>query len=225
VKHSVYDDPDFITAEVANGGHRDVIGGLWEPLGELQLSFLCERGLRPDHRLLDLGCGSLRLGRLAIPFLDAHRYFGLDSNASLIEAGRALELDDAGRQKAPETAFACNPDFDVAFVKQPVDVAIAQSVFTHLPINYLRRCLVQLAPWMKVGGTLYATYFELPDGAVLTEPYSHTPGGIVTHDYRDPYHYRAADLEWAATVGPWRFERLGDWSHPRGQLMAAFHRL
>lgn len=223
--HSFYDDPGLIAAETAKGRHRELIGGLWDEMGRLQFDFLRARGLTPASRLLDIGCGSLRLGALAIPWLNAGGYFGLDPNPELIAAGRAHELDDEGRIRAPESAFACNPDFDVSFVGAPVDMAIAQSVFTHLPLNHLRRCLTQLAPWMKPGGVFYATYFELPDDQPLHRPWTHSPGGVVTHDWQDPYHYRAADIAWAVGDSPWRHERIGGWNHPRAQFMAAFHRV
>ncbi|MGG6294672.1 hypothetical protein ACQ4M4_09620 [Leptolyngbya sp. AN02str] len=46
--------------EIKAGKHRQFIGGLWEELGQLQFDFLKENGLLPEHRLLDMGCGSLR---------------------------------------------------------------------------------------------------------------------------------------------------------------------
>jgi cyclopropane fatty-acyl-phospholipid synthase-like methyltransferase len=43
-----------------------LIGGLGELMGDHQLQFLVDQGLKPEHRLLDIGCGSLRLGVKAI---------------------------------------------------------------------------------------------------------------------------------------------------------------
>jgi hypothetical protein len=42
---SRYYDADAITRAVAEGRHRDVIGGLWDEMGELQLDFLRANGL------------------------------------------------------------------------------------------------------------------------------------------------------------------------------------
>ncbi len=55
---SNYDDPDFVSGQVKAGQHREVIGGLWDEMGQLQLEFMRLHGLLPQHRLLDLGCGS-----------------------------------------------------------------------------------------------------------------------------------------------------------------------
>jgi hypothetical protein len=60
--HSMYYDQRGLAERVSNGEHRAVVGGMWDELGALQLDFLRARGLRPDSRLLDIGCGSLRLG-------------------------------------------------------------------------------------------------------------------------------------------------------------------
>ena len=54
--------------------------------------FLVESGLRPEHRLCDFGCGALRLGVWAIPYLDAGHYFGIDSHLESLEAAAAYEI-------------------------------------------------------------------------------------------------------------------------------------
>jgi hypothetical protein len=77
---------------------------------------------------------------------------------------------------------------------------------------------------MRPSGVFYATFFELPDGSPSSEPLRHDPGGHVTHGAADPYHYRVADLVFAARNLPWSTLYIGDWKHPRGQRMLAFVR-
>lgn len=222
---SSYYDIDSIRRAVEEGRHREVIGGLWKEIGEHQLRFMIEQGLKPSHRLLDVGCGSLRLGALAIAWLDPQRYFGSDLSADLIAAGRERELDDHLRDRAPPEHFSVSDDFDFTFLPEAIDFAIAQSVFTHLPLNHLRRCLSKLAAHMRPGGRFFVTYFDCPIGENLQQPLLHSPGGIVTHDFKDPYHYRENDLAWAIDRSPWRLDIIGGWGHPRDQRMAAFVRL
>lgn len=221
---SSYYEAATIQTAVSEGRHREIIGGLWDEMGQRQLDFLIDRGLRPEHRLLDIGCGSLRLGARAIPYLEPHRYFGTDINEALVRAGHREELSPVSQACAPLSQFAFGPDFDFDFLPQPVDFAIAQSVFTHLPLNHLRRCLGRLAPHMVPGGRLFVTYFECVEGQELLGPIHQPPAGVVTHDHRDPYHYRLSDLEWAIDRAPWHFEPIGDWGHPRGQRMVAYER-
>src|SRR5687768_5060480 len=54
-------------------------------MGATQFNLLCTLGLRANHNLLDVGCGSLRAGRLFIMYLDENRYFGTEPNEWLIE--------------------------------------------------------------------------------------------------------------------------------------------
>lgn len=228
--HNIYYDEKGVRDAVVAGRHRDLIGGVWEEMGSRQQQFLVEHGLRPHHRLLDIGCGSLRLGVHAIGYLEQGHYFGTDISGDLIEAGYRSELTDALQAKAPRSQFAVSDDFEFGFLPQPVDVAIAQSVFTHLPLNHLRRCLAKLSNHIVSGGRFFVTFFECPAGKDIQSPIKQSSGdslfnaGVVTYDYKDPYHYRISDLEWAADPNVWSLEVIGDWGHPRGQQMAAYVR-
>ena len=58
----------------------------------MQFSLLTALGLREDHSLPDIGCGSLRASRLFIVYLRPGRYFGLEPERWLIEEGIRQEL-------------------------------------------------------------------------------------------------------------------------------------
>lgn len=51
---------------------------LRQPRGEQLLAALRSVGLRPEHRLVDFGCGSLWTGEVFMSFLDPGHYIGLD---------------------------------------------------------------------------------------------------------------------------------------------------
>jgi len=221
---NVYEDPTIVAAEIAGGRHRELIGGLWDEMGPHQLAFLKSQGLEPGHRLLDIGCGALRLGTHAVAYLNAARYFGSDISESLMRAGYDFELDAQGRVKTPWSHFRASADFEFPSPGGLFDYAIAQSVFTHLPLNHLRRCLAQLAPRIAPGGRFFVTYFECGEDQDLSSTLVQ-PGGVVqTRDTMDPFHYRLDDLIWAIDRAPWTFEPIGDWGHPRGQMIAAYRR-
>jgi hypothetical protein len=97
---SAYDDVDGIRIVVSRGEHRDVIGGLWDQLGQLQFDYMIREGLKPHHKLLDIGCGSLRGGIHFIRYLDAGNYIGTDPNMSLLDAGYEIELGSSGLKNA-----------------------------------------------------------------------------------------------------------------------------
>lgn len=222
---SKYDDPAAVRATVAAGRHRGLVGGLWEEVGRLQLDFLRRAGLLPHHYLLDVGCGSLRGGIRFVPYLDPGHYFGIDINDSLIEAGYAQEVEPAGlAARLPRANLACVADFDASGFGRRFDMALAQSVFSHLGFNRIRLCLERLAPAIVPGGTFFATCFALPEGRPTGEPFTHPPAGVTTYGDRDPFHYRFEDFRFAARGLPWQVEVIGDWGHPRGQQMLAFRR-
>ncbi|MEE4212745.1 MAG: class I SAM-dependent methyltransferase [Parvularcula sp.] len=221
---SHYDDHRQMAARVARGEHRVAIGGLWQELGALQLSFLKARGLRTTDRLLDLGCGSLRGGVHYVGYLNPGRYYGLDLSQALLDAGYNIELAQAGLQdRCPKENLLADDNFRAERFGVEFDKAIAVSVFTHMSLNKIRQALEKLAPVMRPGGVFYATTFECPEDRLTGDPLVH--GEITTYPDRDPYHYRPSDLEHAAKGLPFRVRRIGDWGHPRGQFMTAFERL
>ena len=226
MKPSAYYDPDAVSREVNEGRHRAAIGGLWEEMGQFQLEFLKGQGLRPHHKLLDVGCGALRFGHLAVDYLDATHYYGQDLSAEIIEAGYSKELNEAQHLKLPRTNLAANADFDFSHVAKPVDFAIAQSVFTHLPFNHIRHCLTKLQPHMASGGVFYATYFECPSQHDVAKPYPQAGAidgePVVTTSLNDPYHYQMADFNFAVLGLNWQIEKVTSFNHPRGQKVLKF---
>jgi SAM-dependent methyltransferase len=212
-------------AELAAGAHREFVGGLWEKVGLLQFDFLVQRGLRPDMRLLDVGCGCLRGGVHFIRYLELGHYFGIDVNQSLLTAGYEVELPAAGLQKRlPRHHLLATAGFEGWRFGEVFDFALAQSVFTHLPLTWLRRCLEELARCMRRGGQLYITYFECPSDWPPLLPRTYEPHGGTTFPDRDPFHCRVDELRDCARELPWRFEPIGAWGHPRSQHMALYVR-
>ena len=203
---SEYYNTHVIARRVAFGEHREVIGGLWDDIGQLQFEYLVSAGLLPEHRLIDIGCGCLRGGVHFVRYLAPGNYVGVDRNNSLLDAGYNIELAEVGLQdRLPRENLICVENFDFARTGGNFDFALAHSVFTHLPSNHIRRCLTRLAEVMRVGGVFFATFFELPRGAVASEPYCHSPGDVTTYDDADPYHYWLSDMFYATSKLPGGF--------------------
>ena len=129
--------------------HREYVGGLWDEIGRLQFEFLRARGLKPAHRLFDVACGSLRAGVHFIPYLNADRYFGLDRNSDLIQAGTERELNPRDfHDKRPN--FVVSGAFEFEKFGVTADIALAQSLFTHLRrTQSLRACESCVIPSRK----------------------------------------------------------------------------
>jgi SAM-dependent methyltransferase len=222
---SMYHDPEAIGAAVAEGRHRDIVGGAWDEIGALQASILKVHGLRPAHRLLDIGCGSLRGGIHFVQYLEPGNYWGTDLNLSLIEAGYEREIlaKNLGH-RLPRSNLRQGGNFDFTQFGPAFDYLLAFSVFTHLPFNAIRVCLERTLDVTKPGARFLATMFEIP----ASEPsWKDQPqqDGITTHGASDPYHYRPEDLFYAAAGLPWAVTHVGEFGHPRGQRLVIFDRI
>ena len=219
-----YADKSIVDDLVQRGRHRQLIGGMWEELGKLQTDFLIAQGLKPHHRLIDVGAGSLRAGVPLTAYLDPHNYYGIDLHDDLLQAGLEREIEPAGLgAKLTARNLHATGVFDVSPFGVRFDYGIAQSVFTHMALSHLTDCLNALAPYFVDGGRYYVTYFECPEDAPIDVPYTHETGGIVTHGDQDPFHITQSGLHDLTPEG-WRLEIIGNWNHPRDQRMALFHR-
>jgi len=202
--------------------HREAVGGEWETIGKLQFDFLVAQGLRPEHNMLDVGCGSLRGGLHFVRYLERGHYVGLDVSADLLEAGKR-ELADAGLADKEATLVHTNK-FDVTQLGRTFDYALAQSVFTHLPLNPIIRCLVMMDRYLTPAGRFYATFFENPEGKRNLDPVPHGTDVRTSHFDRDPFHYDVETMRWACEGLNLVCEYIGDWGHARGQRMLCFRR-
>ena len=197
--------------------HRKAVGGLWDTIGQLQFDLLVREGLEPRHRLLDIGCGSLRGGVHFIAYLDVGHYAGVDKSVERLRAGREVELARAGLvAKAPVLEVV--DDFDFARLGGTFDYAVALSLFTHLPLELIRTCLAKLDDVLVCGGRLYATFLELErDDERRTVERSERLYA------KDPNFWFAFDELRAACGGTsLEAEYIGDWGHPRDQKLAVF---
>ena len=74
----------------------------YDLIAALSFALLAAAGIRETHRVADLGCGSLRVGRLLIPYLRPGHYYGMEPNRWLVEEGIDREVGrDLVRIKRP----------------------------------------------------------------------------------------------------------------------------
>ena len=221
---SRYYDKAVFEPAMRAGLYRELVGGSWDEIGQLQLDFLVARGLMPHHRLLDVGCGSLRAGVKLVRYLDPGHYAGIDLHESLLDAGYDIELVNEGlSHKLPRSNLWADGEFDFSWCPMQIDFALAQSVFTSLPLNFLRVCLERLPLFVIPGGKFFVSIFEIPDDHPTHKPYRH-PSGLISQGAREPYHYRFADMEYCCRSLPWLAVKVGDWAHPLSVRMVQFDR-
>jgi cyclopropane fatty-acyl-phospholipid synthase-like methyltransferase len=105
---------------------------------EFQIEFLRSAGLRPEHYLLDIGCGTLRGGIPIIQYLERSHYYGTEVRAEVL-AEAYNELEEAGIDKDP--ILILSKDVSKLDLGQAFNFVWAYSVLIHLSDEVLRDVL------------------------------------------------------------------------------------
>jgi SAM-dependent methyltransferase len=163
--------------------------------------------LRPEDRVLDVGCGIGRLARALAGYLSVDgAYAGLDVNAdgiawcrrryahfpqfAFVHADvRNARYNPGGAGEAVAYAF---PFEDGSF-----DVAVLVSVLTHLTADEVLHYLGQVRRVLAPGGRMLATFFVL-DGEAPAPALAFGPpdGGMAVVDAALPEEAVAYEAEW-----------------------------
>ena len=123
----------------------------WEPHQRFMFDFILKEGLKPEHYLIDLGCGPLSVGLALIPYLEKGHYFGVDIRESAIA--------EAYRQVAKAGLAKMNPSLIVSSTfgaeelgDLAVDYVLASAVIYHLLDEQADKCFIEVAKRLKDDG-------------------------------------------------------------------------
>ena len=145
--------------------------GDFRSVGDHLLRLLVELGgLRPDERVLDIGCGTGRVARPLAAYLAGGRYDGLDI------VGRSIDWCRRAYRRLPNFRFhhadlfnrSYNPagavaaaDYRFPFDDASFDLVLLTSVFTHMLANDTRHYLGEIERLLAPGGRVLMTAFLL----------------------------------------------------------------
>ena len=194
-----------------NKNYRSYVGPekFYDVIAAMSFNLLTCLGLRQHHKILDIGCGSLRVGRLLMPYLNKNNYYGVEPNKWLVQDGIKNEIGrDLIKIKAPSFIF----DTSISEAKLPADFdfAIAQSIFSHCGRDLVEKWLSEIYRHLKNDGALVAT-FRAGDK-------NHMDDGWV---YPRAVKFKIETMAEIASHYGFEFEVL-DWAHPRQQIWALF---
>ena len=166
------------------------------------------------------------MGLHFIPYLDPGHYFGIDKYNDLLNAGRNIEL---GRNKLVEQypTLVNMHDFEFPSLERQFDYALAQSVYSDLPLSSIMLCVMNIEKVLVVGGQFYATFWENPQGKFNIEPitYRRAYPPIISHFDSDSYQNDFETFRYICEDTGLRVEYIGEWKHPRSQMMLAFTKI
>jgi SAM-dependent methyltransferase len=168
----------------------------WLEIGQMQYDYLIKHGLKPDMRMLDIGCGNLRAGRLFIDYLDSGNYYGTDISPEILLAAQRTVEEYALQRKMPYLVLTS--DLKLEFLPDSqFDIVHAHSVFSHSPLPVIDECLAHVGRIMAPGGRFDFTF----DRTVGTE-----------HQVlREDFYYRTETLIALAESHGLKAEYMADW--------------
>jgi SAM-dependent methyltransferase len=165
----------------------------------MQFEYLTSHGLKPGMRMLEIGCGNLRAGRLFIDYLDAGNYYGTDISPDILLAAERTIVEYGLQRKLPYLSPVS--DLRLEFLPDGYfDVVHAHSVFSHSPLSVIEECLSHVGRIMVPGGFFDFT-FDRTEGSehqVLREDFYYRTETLIDLAHR---HGLAAEYmaDWEET--------------------------
>jgi ubiquinone/menaquinone biosynthesis C-methylase UbiE len=148
-------------------------------------------------RMLEIGCGNLRAGRLFIQFLDSGNYYGTDISPDILIAAQRTLTEYKLQRKLPHLSLVSDLRLDF-LPDSHFDVVHAHSVFSHSPLTVIDECLAHVGRVMVPGGFFDFTFDETT--------------GAEHQVLREDFYYRAQTLLDLAGRHGLEAAYLADWA-------------
>ena len=129
----------------------------WLKLGRLQFDYLVGHGLQPGDRMLEIGCGNLRAGRLFIDYLNPGHYYGIDISPDILVAAQRTVAEYGLQAKLPHLTVVSDLKFSF-LPPERFTVVHAHSVFSHSPPEVIEECLANVGRVMTRDGIFDFTF-------------------------------------------------------------------
>ena len=122
-----------------------------------QLELMQKYGMKPHHKLLDIGCGYGRGGVLFMEYLDKGNYYAFDKEPWLLSCFMGGIEREKLQDKNPDIRLIDN--FEMDEFNTYFDYMIAQSVFSHITKEFIDKCVGTVTKWLNPDGKFLATFF------------------------------------------------------------------
>lgn len=132
----------------------------FEQVGRETIITLLQNGLRPDHKILDFGCGALRLGYWIMRLVERGNYYGIEPDVGMLKSGLKYALG-ANLMQAKRPKFSTNRECDFSVFDVEFDFVVARSILTHSTPAMLRSILSSFHNNSAQNGIMLASYWPL----------------------------------------------------------------
>ncbi|MFG3498793.1 class I SAM-dependent methyltransferase [Streptomyces sp. NPDC047928] len=186
-------------AAVGGGPSRE----RWLTIGRMQYDYLIGHGLKPQDRMLEIGCGNLRAGWRFIQHLEPGHYYGVDISPDILVEAKKTLVRYGLQDKVPYLTPV--DDLTLDFLPDGwFSVVHAHSVFSHSPLEVIDECLAHVGRVLAPDGFFDFTFDR-------TEGREHQV-------LREDFYYRTETLVALARKHGLAARFMDDWERlPHGQ--------
>ena len=154
----------------------------FEAGGRAQLVRLLDHGLTPESRVLDIGCGCLRVAYWLIRFLDSDCYCGIEPASQRVACGKRY-LFASGELERKRPRFDFNAQFDSSVFATTFDFFLAGSIWTHASKRHVETTLDSFQRDTVPTGVFLASYLPAMS---RDDDYEGTSWVGTSHESRTP---------------------------------------
>lgn len=142
----------------ATGGFTGGPRKHFEEIGRHTFITLLQHGLLPGSKVLDYGCGALRLGYWIMRFLEPGCYYGIEPDGTRLTAGKEITIGPELMALKQPTFSECG-DFDLSVFGVKFDFIVARSIFTHFSPAAIKKVLSTVPAALEPKGAFFASYW------------------------------------------------------------------
>lgn len=174
-----------------------------------------QAGIKPGHRVLDVGCGTATLSILIKQAHTDAEVIGLDGDHKILEIARS-KVTEAGVKVALEQGMA----FDLPYSNDSFDRVVCTLLLHHLTRENKVRTLNEVFRVLRPGGELHVADFGKPQNALMYtislvtrrfEEATDNVGGFLTELFRkagfDPVEETARYMTIMGTLALYRAKK------------------
>jgi len=128
---------------------------------QIEFDFLKKQGLNTESVFLDYGCGSLRLGRVLIPYLGKGNYNGLDMTDTFYMDGLEEIGQDIVDEKRPNL-HVINDRTIRDLSQKNIDYIFSSAVLYHIPEDELLSYFEKISTLMSENTVAFVDFTDSP---------------------------------------------------------------